>query len=112
MTKYYEVLITKTSKQITGVKKIDQAYQTWDKYIEKCKTLEDVQDCLEGDNKYNVDYSKWTKSKIYRDEDKIPKHVGYCYASRGHEYDRKIGKYFLYYRDWVVIREIKAAIIC
>jgi len=107
--KYYEVIINKTSKQVTGVPRAEQGYQSWDRSVEKCSTLEEVKECLQGGNGYNVDYREWSKSKMYRDEvDNGSIHTGYVYASKGHEYDRNAGKLFYYYRDWVEVREISA----
>lgn len=112
MNNYYEVTITKTSKQITGVSRDNQEYNIWDRVVKKLSTLEAVIEYLQGGNEYGVDYREWSRSKMYRDNINSSlgegEHVGYVYASKGYEYDRSTGKLFFYHKDWVEVDRIGA----
>ena len=105
MSKYYEVLIDKTSKAVANNSdKWQKGWQCWDQERKVFKTVKEVKEFLRDE----YGHCKSAPDKMYRDLDsEEAKHVGYIYKL-GIVPPSNYDEISSYERHWVEVSELKS----
>jgi len=98
MTKYFEVLITKTSKAIGS----REGYQIFDNQTETFKTINEIKEWLKET------YKNCKRVKMYQDnKNNESRQTGWIYCFKNADWSHSPVENW-WQQDWIEVREIKA----
>ncbi len=101
---YYQISITRTSKNMGSKEPLGEGWSTFDREEKKFTTIQEVKTFL------REQYRKCKREKIYRDDSESGHHVGYCYHFKNSDMSHLPGASW-YQQDWVEVHEMTGRLV-